>query len=94
MTYCAQDVVCTHDLLKVVFPKFSHSCPHPVTFAGMFEMGSAILPVNQSWEEYIAGAEYMYEDMQHAMKVKLMSVANQAARFMKNERFHCLTIFF
>ena len=98
MTYCAKDVVCTHKLLKAIFPKFSYFCPHPVTLAGMFEMGSAILPVNQSWEEYVAGGEYMYEDMQHVMKVKLMSVAKQAARFMKNEKlvqiFDCGMIFF
>lgn len=86
MTYCAEDVSHTHTLLKAVFPKFQQNCPHPVTLAGMLEMGSAYLPVNQSWNEYVAEAEYTFEDMQHEMKAKLVALANEAAHHMKEER--------
>jgi DNA polymerase gamma 1 len=53
MQYCAEDVFYTHEVLQRVLPLFLDRCPHPVTLAGMLEMGSAYLPVNDSWEEFI-----------------------------------------
>lgn len=53
MRYCAEDVLCTHEVLQRVLPTFLSRCPHPVTFAGMLEMGSAYLPLDQSWNQYI-----------------------------------------
>ena len=53
MQYCAEDVFYTHEVLQKVLPLFLNRCPHPVTLAGMLEMGSAYLPVNHSWEEFI-----------------------------------------
>ena len=53
MQYCAEDVFYTHEVLQTVLPLFLNRCPHPVTLAGMLEMGSAYLPVNDSWEEFI-----------------------------------------
>ena len=53
MSYCARDVLYTHEVLQKVLPKFMERYPHPVTFAGMLEMGTAYLPVNSSWEQYI-----------------------------------------
>ena len=53
MQYCAEDVFYTHEVLQRVLPLFLNRCPHPVTLAGMLEMGSAYLPVNDSWEEFI-----------------------------------------
>ena len=54
MGYCAEDVLCTYEVLKKVLPMFLMRCPHPVTFAGMLEMGSAYLPLNSNWKEYIS----------------------------------------
>lgn len=53
MRYCALDVFSTHEVLQKVFPLFMSRCPHPVTFAGMLEMGSAYLPLDTSWDAYI-----------------------------------------
>ena len=53
MQYCARDVLYTHEVLQKVLPQFLERYPHPVTFAGMLEMGTAYLPVNYSWEQYI-----------------------------------------
>lgn len=53
MRYCATDVLYTHELLSKLLPQFVERYPHPVTFAGMLEMGAAYLPVNYNWEQYI-----------------------------------------
>ena len=53
MRYCASDVVATHEVLHSLLPLFLHHCPHPVTLAGMLEMGGAYIPVDTSWEKYI-----------------------------------------
>lgn len=53
MRYCANDVVATHEVLAVVLPQFLERCPHPVTLAGMMEMGGAYMPVDTSWNKYI-----------------------------------------
>jgi hypothetical protein len=41
MTYCADDCVATHEVFAASFAKFLTMCPHPITLAGMFEMGTA-----------------------------------------------------
>lgn len=53
MSYCSEDVYHTHQVLQVVYPLFQRHCPHPVTLAGMLEMGSMYLPVNTSWNRYL-----------------------------------------
>ena len=53
MSYCSEDVYHTHQVLQVVYPLFQRHCPHPVTLAGMLEMGSMYLPVNASWNRYL-----------------------------------------
>ena len=60
MQYCAEDVFATHEVLQRVLPLFLNRCPHPVTLAGMLEMGSAYLPVNDSWEEFIGMCMYVH----------------------------------
>ena len=57
-----------------------------MTLAGMLEMGSTYLAVNQGWNEYVAEAEYTFEDIQYEMKAKLVALANEAAHHMKEER--------
>lgn len=46
------DVLATHEVLSAVLPLFLQRCSHPVTLAGMLEMGGAYLPVDTSWEKY------------------------------------------
>ena len=56
MNYCCQDVICTHQVLQKIYPLFQHHCPHPVTLAGMLEMNSMYLPVNDSWNKFVQSA--------------------------------------
>ena len=62
MTYCASDVRATHMTLTNLLPLFFERFPHPVTFAGMLEMGTTFLPVTQNWEKYIDPASNMREN--------------------------------
>jgi len=39
--------------LAKVLPRFLDKCPHPVTFAGMLEMSTCYLPVNEGWLRYV-----------------------------------------
>ncbi|XP_052744548.1 DNA polymerase subunit gamma-1, mitochondrial isoform X2 [Bicyclus anynana] len=39
MKYCAGDVIATHNVLKELLPLFLERFPHPVTLAGMLELG-------------------------------------------------------
>lgn len=49
-------------------------------------MGSTYLPVNSSWEQYIADTEYVYEDMEREMKSKLMALADNACTYVHDKR--------
>lgn len=61
-------------------------CPHPVTLAGMLEMGVAYLPVNHNWERYLAEAQSTYDELQREMKKSLMDLANDACQLLSGER--------
>lgn len=75
--YCADDVKVTHDVYKKVFPLFVDSCPHPASFSGALSMGSAILPVDQQWNEYIRNAEETYRKMEANVAKSLRSLAEK-----------------
>ncbi|XP_063781860.1 DNA polymerase subunit gamma-1 isoform X1 [Pseudophryne corroboree] len=82
MRYCAVDVKATHEVFQEVFPLFMERCPHPVTLAGMLEMGVSYLPVNQNWEKYLDEAQITYEELQKEMKKSLMNLANDACQLL------------
>jgi len=77
LQYCADDVRITHDVFKRVFPLFVRSCPHPASIAGALAMGSAILPVNESWKTYIQNAEETYRRMEGNVADNLRSLAER-----------------
>ncbi|XP_069480412.1 DNA polymerase subunit gamma-1 [Ambystoma mexicanum] len=87
MRYCALDVQATHEVFQEQLPLFMKRCPHPVTFAGMLEMGVAYLPVNQNWERYLDEAQSTYEELQKEMKRSLMNLANDACQLLDQDRF-------
>ncbi|KAM9311357.1 DNA polymerase subunit gamma-1 [Gastrophryne carolinensis] len=87
MTYCALDVQATHEVFREQFPLFMERCPHPVTLAGMLEMGVSYLPVNQNWERYIDEAQITYEELQKEMKKSLMNLANDACQLLSDEAY-------
>lgn len=75
LSYCADDVTITHAVYSKVLPLFLSSCPHPVSFAGILTMGSALLTVNDSWEKYIKQAEDVYKALEDGVKRKLTTLA-------------------
>ncbi|RDW88668.1 DNA polymeras-like protein gamma [Coleophoma cylindrospora] len=78
LDYCAADVDVTHKVYKIVFPNFLSTCPHPVSFAALRHLSSVILPVNKSWESYIANAEATYHKLSDAVQERLISLTEKA----------------
>ncbi|XP_053573644.1 DNA polymerase subunit gamma-1 [Bombina bombina] len=87
MKYCALDVQATHEVFQGQFPLFIERCPHPVTLAGMLEMGVSYLPVNHNWGRYLDEAQSTYEDLQKEMKKSLMNLANDACQLLYEDRY-------
>ena len=86
VSYCARDVAMTRDLLCAVFPHFLEHCPHAVTLAGMFEMGSAYLPLRTNrWREFVESADNTAQELEREVKEKLMSLANKACQDLAEE---------
>lgn len=78
MQYCATDVEMTHNVYKSLWPKFHENCPHPVSFAGMLQMGNSILTVNERWEEYLANSVAKHKELEDMLDVKLQELAENA----------------
>ncbi|XP_063991334.1 DNA polymerase subunit gamma-1, mitochondrial [Diachasmimorpha longicaudata] len=87
MDYCASDVVVTHEILQHLFPLFQERFPHPVTFAGMLELGTAYLPVNSNWQRYIEESEVTFGDLNYEAKVSLSKRADEVCKLMHNEKY-------
>jgi len=78
LTYCAADVAVTHRVYQIVFPNFLEVCPHPVSFAALRHLSSVILPVNKSWDSYVANAEATYRSLSDGVQDRLRSLAQKA----------------
>ncbi|KAI9678665.1 MAG: DNA-directed DNA polymerase gamma mip1 [Caeruleum heppii] len=78
LDYCAADVAITHRIYKKVFPSFLSVCPHPVSFAALRHLSSVILPVNKSWEAYIANAEATYQKLSDDIQQRLVTLTDRA----------------
>ncbi|KAJ4304117.1 DNA-directed DNA polymerase gamma mip1 [Collariella sp. IMI 366227] len=78
LTYCAADVAITHRVYQIVFPNFLRTCPHPVSFAALRHLSSVILPVNKSWDSYLANAEATYHSLSDAVQDRLVSLTEKA----------------
>ena len=83
LDYCAADVAVTHRVYKIVFPNFLEVCPHPVSFAALRHLSSVILPVDKSWESYIANAEATYQKLSDAVQERLITLTNKALRYQR-----------
>ena len=66
--------------------------PHPVTLAGMLEMGTMYLPINQNWFKYIASCEKNYEDSEIILKKLLEKSANEACTFINQKEYTIILI--
>ncbi|RKP05714.1 DNA polymerase gamma, partial [Thamnocephalis sphaerospora] len=80
MQYCATDVAATHVVYRKVFRMFLKKCPHPVSFAGIVQMGRTFLPVDEHWPRYIAQAENMYREQSMQVGQKLYELALAALK--------------
>jgi len=80
LDYCAADVAITHQVYKKVFPNFLEVCPHPVSFGALRHLSSVILPVDQTWEEYLANAEGTYHQRLHDVQRKLIMLCEEALK--------------
>lgn len=78
LDYCAADVDVTHRVYKLVFNNFLETCPHPVSFAALRHLSSVILPVDKSWEAYIANAEATYRRLSDAVQERLIDLTDKA----------------
>ncbi|KAI9492160.1 DNA polymerase family A-domain-containing protein [Zychaea mexicana] len=78
MRYCALDVDMTHRIYKVVLPKFRANCPHPVSFAGMLNMGNSFLTVTEKWEHYLERSSRKHDELSDMVDVKLSDLAEKA----------------
>ncbi|KAH7313416.1 DNA polymerase family A-domain-containing protein [Stachybotrys elegans] len=78
LDYCAADVSITHRVYQIVFPNFLNVCPHPVSFAALRHLSSVILPVNRSWDAYIANAEATYHKLSDGVLTRLVALAEKA----------------
>ncbi|XP_076462346.1 DNA polymerase subunit gamma-1-like [Babylonia areolata] len=87
MTYCAKDVLATQAVFAKLWPQFLERFPHPVTLAGMLEMGTAYLPVDGRWPRYIEHANATYDESQRELRKLLMSLANEACHLLQDEAY-------
>ncbi|KAF9539532.1 DNA-directed DNA polymerase gamma mip1 [Mortierella hygrophila] len=89
MTYCGKDVVATHEVYRQTLPKYLETCPHPVSFSGMLQMGSSFLTVNEGWTAYVARCNKMYKEMAENVESKLMLLAQNALdNFAKDPEYY------
>lgn len=78
LDYCAADVAITHRVYQIVFPNFLDTCPHPVSFAALRHLSSVILPVNKTWDAYIANTEATYHKLSDAVQERLIALTEKA----------------
>ncbi|KAL0272832.1 UNVERIFIED_CONTAM: hypothetical protein PYX00_005659 [Menopon gallinae] len=87
IAYCANDVKATFEVFQVLFPIFLERFPHPVTLAGMLEMGMAYLPVNANWEKYIKDSQEKFDDVESEMSFLLAKKCDQACALLHNDEY-------
>lgn len=85
LNYCAADVAITHRVFSIVFTNFLKTCPHPVSFAALRHLSSVILPVDESWNSYIANAEATYQKLSLGVQERLISLAEKALEVKDDE---------
>ena len=76
MTYCANDVIATHNVLTQVWPLFKSRFPSKVTLSGMFEMAGCYIPLNENWDKYVRQSDDMFFNKQGEIKQVLKGLAD------------------
>jgi DNA polymerase gamma 1 len=78
LDYCAADVAITHRVYTKVFPNFLETCPHPVSFGALRHLSSVILPVDDTWEQYLQRAEATYQKRLEDVEQRLFQLSDGA----------------
>ena len=78
LDYCAADVAITHRVYTKVFPNFLEVCPHPVSFGALRHLSSVVLPVDQTWREYLDNAESTYRQRLKDVEDRLLQLSETA----------------
>ncbi|KAG7170816.1 DNA polymerase subunit gamma-1-like isoform X1 [Homarus americanus] len=87
MKYCANDVKATQMVLVKLLPLFFDRFPHPVTFAGMLEMGLTFLPVTENWDKYVTAAESEFRHIEELLNKELVKQVQTALGYMENKQY-------
>lgn len=77
LDYCAEDTRLAHLIYRKVLPNYLQIAPHPVSFTGLLNMNSMILPVNEKWTAYLKSADAKYQELSKEVQVKLVTLAEQ-----------------
>lgn len=80
VAYCATDVWATHNLLKIVWPRFLLDNPSSLSLGGMIQMSRSLLPVPLDWPEWIDRVESIYQDIHERMSSLLTERARKLAQ--------------
>ena len=72
----------TSEVLQILWPMFLEHARDPITFMGMLEMGTAYLPINSSWKDYITRSESMYQKVTDELKKSLLQAAEDTLKLL------------
>lgn len=87
MTYCANDVLATSSVLKVLYPMFENRFPHPATFTGMLEINQAYLPVNSNWNRYKTESQLTFDELNIEAKHLLAKRADKVCSLKHDQSY-------
>ena len=51
-------------MTQALYPLYRERCPHPVSLAGLLEMGMPFLPTNANWKHFIRQADDAREELE------------------------------
>ncbi|SNX85729.1 related to MIP1 - DNA-directed DNA polymerase gamma catalytic subunit, mitochondrial [Melanopsichium pennsylvanicum] len=77
LSYCASDVVVTHEIFRRTWPDFAARCPHPATMAGVFGLGSTFLPVDDEWIDYQRRCDEQFNRINDQVQKCLIDLAEK-----------------
>ena len=63
-----------------MLPGFLEVCPHPVSFGALRHLSSVILPVDRTWESYLANAEATYHRLSDDVQQRLIDLTERALK--------------
>jgi len=84
LDYCAADVAITHRVYQKVFPNFLETCPHPVSFGALRHLSSVILPVDETWNQYLDSAQATYLKRLEDVSERLVQLSDAALESKEN----------